>query len=149
MLITESLNRRFVNVVICVEIAKLSRLGLLHSKDLINFLETVPGRGSVLDLSHQIIRNDAATACCSHWLLELDFILLRDILLIENFIIILIIRLLVFRDSIILIISRLGVNNSRGGYPAWDLIMNKLVGNSIPVLEVEPTQLAIILAKEC
>jgi len=82
-------------------------------------------------------------------LLELDFILLRDILLIENFIIILIIRLLVFPDSIILIIIRLGVNNSRGGYPAWDLIVNKLVRNSIPVLEVEPTQLAIILAKEC
>jgi hypothetical protein len=77
----------------------------------------------------------------------LDFILLRDILLIENFIIILIIRLLVFHVSIILIISRLGVNNSRGGYPAWDLIMNKLVGDSIPVLEVESAQLAIILAK--
>ena len=83
----------------------------------------------------------------------MDFILLRDILLIENFIIILIIRLLVFHVSIILIIiiqfllSRLGVNNSRGGYPAWDLIMNKLVGDSIPVLEVESAQLAIILAK--
>ena len=144
------MHRGFVQaVVICVEVAKLGRLRLLQSENLVNFLETVPGRGSILDLSHQIIRNDAATTCCSSWLLELDFILLRDILLIENFIIILIIRLLVFHVSIILIISQLGVNNSRGGYPAWDLIMNKLVGDSIPVLEVESAQLAIILSKEC
>jgi hypothetical protein len=63
--------------------------------------------------------------------------------------IILIIRLQVFHDSIILIIIRLGIDNSRGGYPAWNLIVNKFIGNSIPVLEVEPAQLAIILAKEC
>ncbi len=120
---------------------------MLHSQNLINFLETVSGRRSILYLCHQIIRYDATACCCPHLLFELDFILLRDILLIENIIIILIIRLQLFHGSIILIIIRLGVNNSRSGYPAWNLIMNKFVRNSIPVLEVKSAQLAVILAK--
>lgn len=56
--------------------------------------------------------------------------------------------MLVVYASIILIIIWLVINNCGGGYPAWKLIMYKFVGNSIPVLEIKSTQLAIVLPKK-